>query len=106
MIKPILKDSLTRAPEHVQHALRDDKTAADVDGRDEGSQRGQSVQCVVGVVAAAHQQHAAHRRDAGDGVGHRHEWRVESRSHSPHRVVACAVTGKEWLSLQESNKIA
>lgn len=38
--------------------------------------------------AAAHQEQAADRRDARDGVRHRHERRVQRRRHAPHRVVA------------------
>ena len=47
-----------------------------------------NLQGVGGVVASPHEQHAAGSGDAGDGVGHRHEWGMQGRGHAPHSMVA------------------
>ena len=75
------------ALEHVEHSLRDEEAAADVDGGDECGGDGERLRRVRREVAAAHQQETAHGRDARDGVRYGHQRRVQSRGDAPHCVV-------------------
>src|SRR3954471_9769671 len=72
-------------PEHLQHALRDEKTARDVD---RGDQDGDAAQRHRPRPAAVKRQHAADDDDAADRVGHAHERRVQRRRHVPDDVPA------------------
>lgn len=71
---------------HVEHPLRNDEAAEHVDGGEEESdprEEGVDVQEGVLVLALRHGLHASHHDDSGNGVGHGHERRVQSRLHVP-----------------------
>jgi hypothetical protein len=59
---------------NVEHPLHGDETAEDVDEGDQGSDGGQALDDIGGVVAAAHQVKCTNGRDARDGDVDGHQW--------------------------------
>merc|ERR1719356_2311059 len=76
------------ALEHVQHALGHNEASEDVNEGDEGSASSQRLDGVGGVETTSHEEHSTNSCDSGDGVGHRHEGRVQGGDDAPHGVVA------------------
>mmetsp|Transcript_26098 Transcript_26098/g.84475 ORF Transcript_26098/g.84475 Transcript_26098/m.84475 type:complete len:220 (-) Transcript_26098:1711-2370(-) len=74
--------------EEVQHLLRHQETAHDVDRRQRRRGGPQKLRRRVRRQAASDEGQAAEGRRAGDGVRHGHQRRVEGRDHVEHRVVA------------------
>jgi hypothetical protein len=76
-------------PEHLQHSLRHQKAAEDVDARQQNTQgaedAGERDRLTLDVDDL---QHRADDDDAGNGVGYRHKRRMQRGRHVPHHVVA------------------
>ena len=66
------------ATKHVEHLAGDDEPAGEVDGRERYGERRERLGVRVGYQTATELHHAAHDRKSRDGVGDRHERRVES----------------------------
>mmetsp|Transcript_60833 Transcript_60833/g.133264 ORF Transcript_60833/g.133264 Transcript_60833/m.133264 type:complete len:274 (+) Transcript_60833:1296-2117(+) len=83
--------------EEVQHALRHHEAAEDVHCRDQQRQGGQE----VGERRSRllHQQQTTNGRATRDGIGHRHQRRVQGVGHAPDGLVACG-TGQQEGSQQ------
>mmetsp|Transcript_32365 Transcript_32365/g.70946 ORF Transcript_32365/g.70946 Transcript_32365/m.70946 type:complete len:227 (+) Transcript_32365:1445-2125(+) len=77
-----------RTLEEVEHLLGDDEAARDVDGRDGRRSQAEHLGGGRWEDAAAHGVHTANRGHTRDGVGHRHQRRVQRRHHAPHNLVA------------------
>src|SRR5664279_4667265 len=77
---------------HCQHALGDQEAAENIDRgeyqRDEAERARPQRAAIVGGERYADRQQGADHDHRGDGVGHRHQWRVQRRCHRPDDVVA------------------
>src|ERR1041385_69397 len=75
------------APEHLQHALRDEEAAGDVDHRHEDRHAAERGGRDVRGGAVGRVQQSADEDDAADGVRDAHERRVQRRRHVPDHLV-------------------
>ena len=85
-LPPGLAAAVTFGLEHPQHAVGDEKAADDVGGGaghgDEAEERAEPVVLLAG------DNQRADQRDAGKGVGRRHQRRVQQRRHARDDVKA------------------
>src|ERR1043166_3642086 len=72
---------------HLEHAVRDEKTADDID---RGGGHGQAAEHAAqpGSLARAGNQYRSDHRDSGDRVGQRHQRCVEQRRNALHQLQA------------------
>src|SRR5208282_3653928 len=77
---------------HRQHALGDQEAAEDIDRREAERNEAERARpertAVVANERDTDREQGADDDHRGDGVGHRHQWRVQRRRHRPHHVVA------------------
>mmetsp|Transcript_42226 Transcript_42226/g.90699 ORF Transcript_42226/g.90699 Transcript_42226/m.90699 type:complete len:1064 (-) Transcript_42226:53-3244(-) len=88
---------VARLFEKVQHALAHDEPTNDVHGRD--SHRGTS-QDTGARVGSSHQHQTANSCGARNGIGNRHEGRVQSMGNSPNHLVPCRACQGENTQLR------
>mmetsp|Transcript_8151 Transcript_8151/g.14679 ORF Transcript_8151/g.14679 Transcript_8151/m.14679 type:complete len:213 (+) Transcript_8151:558-1196(+) len=78
---------ISLALEHPKHTVRHHKASKDVDARESDGKSCQPARDGMGHQATVHEQQPAHGRHSTDGVGDRHQGRVERMGDAPHQIV-------------------
>lgn len=79
---------LTLTLEHVQHSLRDDETATDVDKGEQDAHGAKELRDGFRQVTSTQNKEPSDADHAGDCVGDAHQRRVQGGNHAPDNPVA------------------